>query len=62
MRWHSQFDEIDFGETFSQVAMITYIKFMLFVAPTFDLEIEHMHVKTTFLHGDLKEEIYMTHP
>ena len=26
---------------------------------TFDLEIEKMDVKTSFLHGDLEEEIYM---
>jgi len=26
----------------------------------FDLEREHIYVKTKFLHGDLKEEIYMT--
>jgi hypothetical protein len=29
---------------------------------TFDLEIEQMDVKTTFLHGDLEEEIYMKQP
>ena len=29
---------------------------------TFDLEIEKMDVKTMFLHGDLKEEIYMKQP
>jgi hypothetical protein len=28
----------------------------------FDLEIEQMDVKTSFLHGDLEEEIYMKHP
>ena len=28
----------------------------------FDLEMEKMDVKTTFLHGDLEEEIYMKHP
>jgi hypothetical protein len=30
------------------------------MATNFDLEIELMDVKTTFLHGDLKENIYMT--
>jgi hypothetical protein len=32
------------------------------LATTFDLEIEQMDVKTTFLHGDLEEEIYMKQP
>jgi hypothetical protein len=36
--------------------------FMLSIATYFDLEIEKKDVKTTFLHGDLKEEIYMTQP
>jgi hypothetical protein len=29
---------------------------------TFDLEIQKMDVKTTFLHGDLEEQIYMKKP
>ena len=33
---------------------MTYIKFMLFVAIN--------DVKTSFLHGEFKEEIYMTQP
>jgi len=32
------------------------------LAETFNLEIEHMDVKTTFLHGGLEEEIYMKQP
>jgi hypothetical protein len=32
---------------------------MLSVATAFDFEIEKMDVKTTFLHGDLEEQIYM---
>ena len=35
---------------------------MLFVVAAFDFEVEQMDVKTTFLHGDLEEEIYMKQP
>ena len=34
----------------------------MYLAATFDLEIEHMDVKKVFLHGDLEDEIYMKHP
>ena len=44
---------------FSPVAKFTSIKVLLSLAATFDLEVEKMDVKTTFLHGDLNEEIYM---
>ena len=36
--------------------------FLLSIATAFDFEIEQMDVKTTFLHGDLEEEIYMKQP
>ena len=39
---------------------MTSIQFLLSIAVTYDLEVEQMDVKTTFLHGDLEEEIYMT--
>jgi hypothetical protein len=35
---------------------------MLSVAAAFDFEVENMDVKTTFLHRDLEEEIYMKQP
>jgi hypothetical protein len=59
---YSQVEGIDFGEIFSPVAKLTSIRFILSIAAAFDLEVEQMDVKTTFLHGDLEEEIYMKQP
>ena len=53
---YSQVEGVDFGEIFSHVAKL------MSLTTTFDLEIEKMDVKTTFLHGDLEEEIYMKKP
>jgi hypothetical protein len=59
---YSQVEGIDFGEIFSPVAKLTSIIFMLSFATAFYFEVEHMDVKTTFLHGDLEEEIFMKQP
>jgi hypothetical protein len=59
---YSQVEGIDFGEIFSHVAKLTSIIFMLYVVVSFDFEVEQMDVNTTFLHGDLEEEMYMKHP
>eukprot|EP00253_Pinus_taeda_P025198 PITA_25198 len=56
---YSQVLGIDFGDIFSLVAKVTSIRLLLSVAASFDFEVEQMDVKTTFLHGDLEEEIYM---
>jgi hypothetical protein len=56
---YSKVEGIDFGEIFSPVAKLTSIRLVLFVVVAFDFEVEQMDVKTTFLHGDLEEEIYM---
>jgi hypothetical protein len=56
---YSQVEGIDFGEIFSAIARLTSIRFILSIVASFDLEVEQMDVKTTFLHGDLEEEIYM---
>jgi hypothetical protein len=52
---YSQVEGIDFGEIFSPIAKLTSIRFLLSISTAFDLEVEHMDVKTTFLHGDLEE-------
>jgi hypothetical protein len=59
---YSQVEGIDFGEIFSHVAKLTSIIFILSVVVSFYFEVEQMDVKTTFLHGDLEEEIYMKQP
>jgi len=53
---------IDFGDIFSPVAQVTSIRLLLSVVATFDFEVEQMDVKTTFLHEDLEDEIYMKKP
>jgi hypothetical protein len=50
---YSQVEGIDFGEIFSPVAKLNSIKFLLSIVVSFDLEVEHMDVKTAFLHGDM---------
>ncbi|KAL6323847.1 hypothetical protein AAG906_005842 [Vitis piasezkii] len=53
---------IDFDEIFSPVVKMSFIRVVLGLAASLDLEIEQMDVKTTFLHGDLDKEIYMEQP
>eukprot|EP00253_Pinus_taeda_P017555 PITA_17555 len=59
---YSQVPGIDFCDIFSPVAKVASIRLLLSVAATFDFEVEQMDVKTTFIHEDLEEEIYMKQP
>eukprot|EP00253_Pinus_taeda_P034347 PITA_34347 len=59
---YSQVPGSDFGDIFSPVAKVTYIRLLLSVVAAFNFEVEQMDVKTTFLHGDLEEEMYMKQP
>ena len=53
---------IDFDEIFSPVVKMSSIRVILRLVASLDLELEQMDVKTSFLHGDLDEEIYMVQP
>ena len=53
---------VDFDEIFAPVVKMTSIRMVLGIATSMDLEVEHLDVKTTFLHSDLEEEIYMQQP
>eukprot|EP00253_Pinus_taeda_P005084 PITA_05084 len=59
---YSQVSGIDFGDIFSLVVKVTSIRLLLSISASFDFEVEQKDVKTTFLHGDLEEEIYMKQP
>eukprot|EP00253_Pinus_taeda_P032625 PITA_32625 len=50
---------IDFDEISSHVVKMTSIRTILSLVAAEDLHHEQLDVKTTFLHGDLEEEIYM---
>jgi hypothetical protein len=62
VKGYSQVPGIDFGDICSPVAKVTSIRLLLSVSAAFDFEVEQMDVKTTFLHGDLEDEIYMKQP
>ena len=50
---------IDFDEIFSPVVKMTSIRTVLSLVATEDLHLEQLDAKTTFLHDDLDEEIYI---
>ena len=50
---------IDFDKIFSPFAKITSIRTILSLVAVEYLHHKQLDVKTTFLHGDLEEEIYM---
>ena len=59
---YTQKEGIDYDETFSPVAMLKSIKILLSITAHYDYEIWQMVIKTAFLNGNLKEEIYMMQP
>jgi len=54
-----QKEGIDYNEIFSPLVKHTSIQMLLMIIIQFDIELEQMNVKTTFLHDELKEKIYI---
>ena len=50
---------IYFDEIFSPIVKMTSIRTILSLVVVEYLDLEQLDVKTTFLHGDLEEEIYI---
>ena len=53
---------IDYEETFAPVAKMTTVRTILAIAASHSWPLYQMDVKNTFLHGDLKREVYMHLP
>lgn len=58
----SQREAIDLDETFAPVARHVTMRVLLAKAPVENLIVEQIDVKTTFLNGPLKEDIYIEPP
>ena len=50
---------IDFTEVFAPVARLGSVRVLLAVAAHEGWEVHHMDVKSTFLNGELQEEVYV---
>eukprot|EP00253_Pinus_taeda_P033042 PITA_33042 len=59
---YSQFEGIDFQETFAPVARMEAIRMLLAFACSKGFKIYQMDVKLAFMNGELKEEVYMEQP
>ncbi|KAG8500107.1 hypothetical protein CXB51_003710 [Gossypium anomalum] len=59
---YAQKEGIDYNEVFSPIVKHSSIRILLALIAQYDLELVQLDVKTTFLHGDFEEEIYMTQP
>ena len=57
-----QFQGIHYNETFVPVTKMNSIRLVLDIATFKQWEVHHMDVNTDFLHGDMKEKIYIHQP
>ena len=62
IKGYRQKEGLDYFDTYSHVTRITSIRMLIALVALYNLEIHQMDVKTTFLNGDLDEEIYMEQP
>ena len=53
---------VDFDEVFAPVARMESIRTLLALAAHEGWKVHHMDVKSAFLNGDLREEVYVSHP
>ncbi|KAI5338097.1 hypothetical protein L3X38_017368 [Prunus dulcis] len=59
---YTQEEGVDYNKTFSPVSTKDSFRVIMALVAHFDLHLHQMDVKTTFVNGDLIEEIYMKQP
>ena len=59
---YSQTEGIDYAETFAPVAKLNIIKLLIALATKHNWKLNQLDVKSAFLNGELKEEVYLTQP
>jgi hypothetical protein len=59
---YAQIEGIDFEETFSPVAIMEAICLLLAYACSKNVKVYQMDVKSSFLNGELEEEVYIEQP
>jgi hypothetical protein len=58
----TQREGIDYNETFSPASCKDSFRIIMALVAYYDLELHQMDIKTTFLNGDLEENVYMAQP
>ena len=53
---------VDYSDTFSPVAKMTYVRLFISLAATHNWDLHQLDIKNVFLHGDLQEEVHMEQP
>ena len=61
-RGFTQEEGVDYNDVFSPVVKHSSIRILLAFVAKYDWELHQLDVKTTFLHGELEETIYMHQP
>lgn len=53
---------VDFDEVFVPVARLETVRVLIALAASSNWEIHHLDVRTAFLHGELKEDVFVSQP
>ena len=62
MQRYNQEEGIDYDETFAPVARMEAIRILIAFAAFMGFKLYQMDVKSAFLNGDLKEEVFVRQP